>query len=371
MLRSSFVACSIAFLTVACSSGESVPYNPDTGTSTGLVTPANAHWCKDPPPAGCAAVNVCGACVEPPPAELVRTTDAKEYSGTGAPDVSCFNAATKPTPVGATKNVKMKGWVKIFANGPDSKNVKVEIYEENVDAATGVPLGTLGRLVGTATSNATVAACPEPYDPTKFPCSKTEKKMKSGVESVRILYPYEFEMVIPTEKPLIAKTSESIADAGWFPLYDFNVAARNDKLNAAGEFEFDVRALGNDDYASILKAAYSRPPQGGEAAIAGEVHDCGDVRVSNATVQTSPKSRLSLFYLSEVEDDPLPDSSRQGTGKLGLYAVGGLKPGVHQVSAAGKIGADIVALGSYKISTFADSVSVYTFRGLRPWQIPK
>jgi hypothetical protein len=370
MLRSSFVACSVVFLTVACSSGESEPYPPPDGGASGLVTPTNAYWCTDPAPTGCAAVNVCGACVDKPRAELTRTTDTKEYAGSGAPDVSCFDQATPPTPIGTSKTVKMKGWVKIFANGPDSKNVKVEIYEEEVDSA-GMPTGKLGKLVGTATSNASVAACPEPYDPTKFPCSKTEKKMKSGVESTRVLYPYELDVPVPTEKPLVAKTSESITDGGWFPLYDWNVAARNDKLTAAGEFEFDVRALGNDDYASILKAAYSRPPQGGESAIAGEVHDCGDVRVSNATVQVNPKSRLLMFYLSEVEDDPLPDSSRTATGKLGLYAVGGLKPGVSQVSAAGLLGGQVVTLGSYKISTFADSVSVYTFRGLRPWQIPK
>ena len=365
MLRTSFALCVVVLATVACSSEPSVPFEqPDTGVATGLVTPANAHWCKDPAPAGCSAVNVCGACVSKPPGALTRTTDAKEYTGSGAPDVSCFNAATPPAPIGTSKNVKMKGYVKIFANGPDSKNVKLEIYEEEM--VGGLPTGKLGRLVGTTTSNNMAPACSATVT---FPCAKEETKIKSGVESKRMLYPYELDG-IPTEKSLIAKTSEAIADAGWFPLYDFNVAARNDKLNATGEFEFDVRALGNDDYASIMKAAYNRPPEGGEAAIAGEVHDCGDVRVSNATVQTQPKSRLGLIYLSEVEDDPLPDTSRQGTGKLGLYAAGALTPGVFQVSAAGMIGTDIVALGSYKVSTFPNSVSVYTFRGLRPWQIP-
>jgi hypothetical protein len=362
MLRRSFVACSALFLLVACSDGNN---EPDVVAGT-LVTPANAYWCKVAAPTGCQAVNVCGACVNKPVAALTRTTDAKEYTGSGAPDVKCFDQATPPTPVGASKLVKMKGYVKIFANGPDSKNVKIEVYEEEVDAG-GLPTGKLGKLVGTGTSNNTAMLC---GSPPVFPCAKEEIKLKSGVESKRVLFPYEIDG-IPTEKPLIVKTSEAIADAGWFPLYDWNVAARNDKLNATGEYEFDVRALGNDDYASILKAAYNQPPQGGESAIAGEVHDCGDVRVSGATVQTNPKSRLGLIYLSEVEDDPLPDTSRQGTGKLGLYAVGGLKPALHTVSASGLVGTEIVALGSYRVSTFADSVSVYTFRGLRPWQIPK
>lgn len=309
---------------------------------------------------------MCGACVRKPTTALTRTTDTKEYKGTGAPDVSCFNVATPPAPAGASKKVKMKGWVKIFANGPDSKNVKVEIYEEQVDAA-GIPTGQLGALVGSANSQNAVAAC---ATPPVFPCALEETKLKSGVESKRILYPFEIDG-IPTEKPLIAKTSESVADAGWFPLYDYNVAARNNELNAAGEYEFNLRALGNDDYASILKAAYNQPPVGGESAIAGEVHDCGDVRLSNATVGIFPKARYSPVYLSEIEDNPLPDNSRSATGKLGLFAVGGAKSGIYTVSSTGMIGSDIVALGSYKVSTFADSVSVYTFRGIRPWQIPK
>jgi hypothetical protein len=360
--RSFYVAC-VALL-VACSSGGGSSVL-DAGAANATV-PANAHWCAANPPSGCGAAAVCGACVEKPTTALVRTTDTKEYKGTGAPDVTCFDVTKPPTPVGTSKKVKMKGWVKIFANGPDSKGVKVEVFQEQVDAG-GQPTGALGALVGTGTSDDKAAAC---GSPAVFPCALEEKRVKNGTESTRILYPFEIDG-IPTEVPLIVKTSEAIADAGWFPLYDYNVAARNDQLSATGEFEFNVRALGNDDYSSILRSAYSQPPTGGESAVAGEVHDCGDVRLSNATVGIFPKPRYSLFYMSEVEDGPLPDSNRKATGKLGLYAVGGAKPGTFTVSAAGLNGSELVALGSYKVQTFADSVSVYTFRGIRPWQIPK
>ena len=94
-------------------------------------------------------------------------------------------------------------------------------------------------------------------------------------------------------------------------------------------------------------------------------------RLSNATVEINPKASLGLFYLSEVEDDPLPDSKRKGTGKLGLYAVGGLAPSVYSIGAAGLLGGETVSLGSYRVQTFPDSVSVFTFRGLRPWQVSK
>jgi hypothetical protein len=362
MLRPLRLASAALFLLAACSDNASVPFDAGTPSTGNAVTPANAAFCGVAAPPNCNNVAVCGVCVPNPTKDATRTTDSKEYKGTGPVDASCFSAT--PTPVGPSKTVKMKGWVKIFANGPDSKGVTVEIFEEEVDAA-GVPTGKLGKLVGSTKSMDTAPACGA--TPT-FPCSKSEEKVKSGVTSTRTLYPFELDG-IPTEKPLIAKTSGDTS--GWFPLYDYNVAARNDKLNAAGEFEFDVRALGNDDYASILKAAYNQPPQGGEAAIAGEVHDCGDVRVGGATVAVSPAPRYPLFYLSEVEDDPLPDSARKFTGKLGLYAVGGIKPGVFTVSSAAKLGADVVTLGSYKVQTFADSVTVFTFRGLRPWQVVK
>lgn len=362
MLRPTRLAFAALFLVAACSEKASVPF--DAGTSGGgAVTPTNAAFCGAVPIEGCSNVAVCGVCVPNPTKEATRTSDCKEYKGSGPVDVACFSGT--PTPVTASKTVKMKGWVKIFANGPDSKGVTIDIYEEQLDDA-GAPTGKLGKLVASGKSMDTAAACGA--TPT-FPCAKSEDKVKSGVTSTRTLFPYEIDG-IPTEKPLIAKTSGP-ETSGWFPLYDYNVAARNDKLNAAGEFEFDVRALGNDDYASILKAAYNQPPQGGESAIAGEVHDCGDVRIGGATVAVAPAPRYPMFYLSEVEDDPLPDSARKATGKLGLYAIGGVKPNVYTVSSAAKIGADVFTLGSYKVQTFPDSVTVFTFRGLRPWQVVK
>ncbi|MEO7095380.1 MAG: hypothetical protein ABI175_19140, partial [Polyangiales bacterium] len=294
---------------------------------------------------------------------IARTTDTKEYFGSGAPDVACLSGTgLKPLDPAASKKVTMRGYVKIFANGPDSRNVKVEVFKEILDAG-GQPTGQLGELVGTTVST------------DKLPdgtATKTETITKAGKDETRVLYPYEIVGAIPTEAPLIVKTSSKTAvDVdGWFPLYDFNQVVRNDGVSG-DLWSFDVRALGNDDYASILKAAYNRPPEGGKSAIAGEVHDCGDVRLSNATVGISPVPSFPLKYLSEIEDDPLPDGTRVATGRLGLYAQGGVSPGLYTVAAAGTLGKDLIALGSYPVQTFPDSVTVITFRGLRPWQVAK
>ncbi len=358
MVRSSLrVACSIAVLALAaCSSSGGAAVPTDAGSTGGGLKPGNTAWCTGDAP-GCSAIDVCGVCVPQPGNELVRTNDTKEYNGTGAPDVSCFDAATPPKPAGESKNVRMHGHVKPFASGADSKDVKIEIFEEELDGS-GMPTGKLGRLVATTYSDLAAGTVRE------------EIVKKSGVESTIKYYPYTVEG-IPTEKPLIIKTSGKDASAGWFDLYDYNQVAWNDQLDGEGAWHVDIRALADNDYASILKTAYNRPPEPGQSAIAGEVHDCGDVRLSQATVELGPKSTLPLFYMSEVEDDPLPDSSRRATGKLGLYAVGGLQPNVYRLSAAGKLGGEPVALGSYQVQTFANSVTVYTFRGLRPWQIKK
>ena len=315
---------------------------------------------------------MCGACVGTPADTLKRSTDTKEYNGSGPPDLGCLTNPASVKPLGVPKTVTLRGYVKIFANGPDSKNVKIEVFKEKLDGSK--PTGQLGDAVGAAAFSVDKLA-----DGTG---TKQETVVKSGTAQTRTLYPYELAGV-PTETPLIIKTSSktSVDADGWFPLYDFNVVVRNDDATCAtadlgacfssdGVYRYFARALGNDDYASILRAAYARAPEGGKSAIAGEVHDCADVRLSNATVGIGPNPGLGLFYLSEEEDNPLPEASRHQTGRLGLYAAGGLQPGTYTVGAAGK-GPDgaLTALGSYPVQTFPDSVSVFTFRGLRPWQV--
>ena len=129
MFRSSLrAACSIAVLALAaCSSSGGAAVPTDAGGSG--FKPGNAAWCGGEA-AGCNAVDVCGVCVDQPGKDLARATDTKEYSGTGAPDVSCFDAATPPRPAGESKKVRMHGHVKPFASGADSKDVKIEIFEE-------------------------------------------------------------------------------------------------------------------------------------------------------------------------------------------------------------------------------------------------
>ncbi len=340
--------------------------NTDGGTGTSLTE----FFCPGAPVASCGnRVSVCGVCVAAPTQDIIRTSGWREYSapaGAPDPDLSCFDPtspALAPLDTAGSKLVNMRGYVKIFANGPDSNFAKIEVFKEG-------PNGALGDKVGETSSDGTLTHFAD--DPATMITLKEEQITVQGQvdKVIRKLYPFEIKGTIPTETPLIVRTSSQTATAGWMPLYDYNIVARNASLTTGGAFNNDVRALGNDDYASILKAAYNRPPVGGQSAVAGEVHDCGDVRIEYATVGISPNAGLGLFYLSDVEDNPLPSSGLRSTAGMGLYAAGALTPGSFTVAALGQLKGKTVSLGTYTVQTFADSVTAVSFRGLRPWQVP-
>src|SRR6185369_8915321 len=81
-----------------------------------------------------------------PVADLKRSSPAnvKEYSGTGAVKVDCFTPAGYPAKADPanSKTVQISGTVKIFANGCESKLVKIEVFEVGEDGALGAPAGT-------------------------------------------------------------------------------------------------------------------------------------------------------------------------------------------------------------------------------------
>lgn len=359
----SFAALTAAAALAGCSSSSAGGVTAPDGGVTSLAP----FFCPSAPVASCGnKISVCGVCVATPTQEIKRTNGWREYSGTGDPDLSCFDPASPalaPLDKAGSKLVNMRGWVKIFANGPDSNFAKIEVFKEG-------PNGALGDKVGETVSDGTIAHFAD--DPAGIAGTKIEEITVQGqVDKVkRTLYPYELKGTIPTETPLIVRTSSQTTTAGWLPLYDYNVVARNASLTAGGAFSADVRALGNDDYASILKAAYNRPPVGGQSAVAGEVHDCGDVRIQFATVGVSPNAGLGLFYLSDVEDNPLPSSGLRSTAGMGLYAAGALTPGTFTVAALGMWKGETRTLGTYTVQTFPDAVTAVSFRGLRPWQVP-
>ncbi|MFT3771324.1 MAG: hypothetical protein QM820_38400 [Minicystis sp.] len=189
---------------------------------------------------------VCGVAVLDPTAALARSTDVKEYAGSGPPDVACFNPASYPKG-GASQTVTLEGVAKIFSHGCESKDVKIEIYEV-VDADIGTtPIGTPVTTASDCTVDG-VASTNEDCG-TRYECKYTY----AGV---------------PTEKELLVLTKGTL----WAPLYSYNLYIPNAEVQN-GKYTHDVRALATDDYTVIPQAAIGGPITPGNGAIAGEVHD--------------------------------------------------------------------------------------------------
>ncbi len=333
------------------------------GACGGTATPTDDEICANvAAPTSCAAskekpIESCGVLIPAPTEiqgkvnELVRTTDTVEYAGTGAVDISCFDPANYPPKPGQSKTVSIAGRVKIFAAGCDSKDVTIEVHKVADD-------GSLGDLVGTPVT--TTADSPSELDTLQGSCVDGRTLRKFTYDGV------------PTETQVVIVTSGA-PGKGWAKLYEYAMYISNSDpaLSADGVWTHDVRALAEDDFSTIPSAAMGQTITPGNGALAGEIHDCGDVRLSYAMVDVD-KPRKSFVYLNDNEDNPMPDLSRGalGTAKLGLYAALDIKPGPIQVAAVGVLDNKLVTLGYAKAYIFENSVTAVTLRGVRPYQVP-
>lgn len=324
-----------------------------TGDCPGNLTPAaNSEFCATTlASTDCTRVTaehtnqVCGVPLKSPPAELARNSDLDEFGGSGAPDVSCFSVAGYPPPAATSQPITLHGFVRIFSNGCFSENVNVEVFRVEAD-------GQLGASVGSTT---TPASCREPV------VGELDEDVEDCDERWECAYEIEG---VPSDTPLAVKTSGGT----WQNLVAYNVYAPAAEI-VDGGYEYDPRALATDDYGVIAQAAIGRPITAGNGAIAGEVHDCGDFRLTNAIADVDV-AKLALTYFSSDEDNPLPDLQARGTSKLGLYSAIDVVPGPATVAAIGTVGGQIVSLGQHKVYVYPDTVTSLTFRGLRPQQVP-
>jgi hypothetical protein len=327
-------------------------------------------------PAG-EATTAC-TCVPAPQLETTRTGCAELLAGGGLArnpeddycdaehtmaeaDLACFLSSGYRV-AGTPQRVTLYGVVDVFGNGSDADAILVEVYVEGQD-------GGLGDLVGTATASI------------EDPCAETEDEIDHDmVVGTRHLGFYSIANV-PTETPLIIKTSGNTGF--WKDLYTYNLLVENGDVETdapAGDacasvpsgprHRYKARTLSRGDYNSIpLTAGVPSGITSGNGALAGEVHDCGNVRLEFAQIGTAPRP-VTLAYFSDNPDNPLPINGRtEGTSLLGLYAALDLPPGIADVAATGLVGDDIVSLGWYRAQVYPNSVTVVTLRGLRAHQV--
>lgn len=377
-------------LATGCGTAASTNTSGDSGTRTDSATPASGAVgddytaCRSAQNPTCPTnqVATCGVCVPRPrtssgPAILERTrcddTIRREYCRSGdrgAPNLSCFEAGRRPT-MGASSRVTMWGNVRVFGNGGDAQHIRITVYRPTAD---GMPGEMLGQTVSDIAAPGN--GMEDVYSPSR-----------DRVLFSRNLGGYQIPN-IPTETELLVVTegdpTDSTASSLWsHRIYDYNIMLSNADVDAAmapmginGEHKvrFQPRVISNSDWSAIPSAAtLVTGIPAGHGALAGEVHDCDDVRLANASVASNPRLLFEggTVYFSDNDTNPLPDTSRalRGTSLLGTYALLDMAPGVTNVAAVGyDSNSRLLHLGSYRARVFPDSVSIVTLRGLRHWQ---
>jgi hypothetical protein len=366
-VTSSFAALLLASVVMlaavpACDGGTTPDATPSTGstaacskTST-LEKDAFCETCTMAPtaqPATCKAprtVNACCTWVAPPTTTLARGTGLNRYSGSDPTvQLACLD---DPGTVGASKTITLKGFVRLFSSGDDSTGVKIEIFKEGDDGSLGAPVGA----PVTTTSNEVNV--------------KKEDWLEKCPDGGCIFRGYTYEGV-PTETRLIVKTSDATGGSQWADLYDYNIFFPSSVASAENVIEYDPAVVAATDINTVASAAGGFSPSQEKGMLAGEVHDCGDVRLSGATVDIDAAHEGDMFYFGDNESNPLPDKTRtgDGTSKLGLFGTLNVTTGVPiRISAIGNYNGQTVLLGTHTVQTFKGAVTALRLRGRRPWQ---
>jgi hypothetical protein len=305
------------------------------------------------PPATCVDTRPVAACctwAANPTVELARAPSSLHYFGqpAGQPtvDLAC---TTTPPAKGTPQMVTLSGFVKDFLGGDsDSTGVKVEVFQEGADGALGASVGSVTTDTNSQQrTNDWLANCPTNG------CTERAYSIPN----------------VPTETPLIIHTSDAANAGKWASLYDYNIFFSNSAVNA-GAVTYDTTAVGTTDLTTVASSAGGYTIQADKGLLAGEVHDCGDVRLANATVSTDYRPQSPIVYFGAVESNPLPDQTQTATSQLGLF--GGINYTTNvpiHISAVGMLNGQSTLIGAYTVQVFPGSVTALSLRGRRSYQV--
>jgi hypothetical protein len=363
--------------------------------------------------AGSSCTSFGGVCLYAPTQPAARTAcgEVAEFcdaTATPAPNLGCLTSAPPMRP-DKPATLTLTGFVHVFSSGPDSRNLSVAVYDAallagGADPSTVTPMATTVVMLdptmmracdadaryGCSIPSATGCTLPVCNDglngrPNDRKYCRVVSGGAGGTEcSDRLRWEarYSFDN-IPTNKQLVLRTTGpgGAADNLWATLYTWNVflgtgdrkcasIEDNECLSATDpKYQLNVSALSQSDYVAIPQASgLSSGISPGRAAVAGEVHDCDNVRVANVAVGLLPlPDRFTFFNGDPIKT--LPDSGRAyGTDRLGLYAAFNTKPGKLTVQAAGitVAGGELTSFGAFEAYAYPDTVAVVNINGGRP-----
>jgi len=301
--------------------------------------------------------------------ELTRasTSDYHDYAAPPTsltPDLGCLTTPAVTGPVHATT---LTGYVKIFSSNPPGGTLGVTVQVFRVDTTTGALMGQVGS----------------PYTTSKSDPVTSNHWLYNCETDACAFYGYTITGV-PTETPLVIETSDG-GPGLWANLYDYNIYFSDAVdcasaptgapcVSSATTTSYDVTAVVPADIstAATLAGGFTLNPTQG--VIAGEVHDCGDVRIAGANVDLDKPYVGPLIYFDANETQPTPDEdigqADEGTSLLGLFGALDLATGAPiRVSAIGNVSGKDTLLGTAIVQAYpGPSVTAITLRGRGPYQ---
>ena len=364
-------------------------------------------------PSGC--VKFGDSCLFAPTVAATRTpcgevTDFCDPTMNPTPNLTCLGAATT-TPPATPAVVTLTGFIHVFSSGPDAKGLTVQIFKQSdlvggADPATLAPLAQTAVALDPATQRACDAAAKNGCSlPSKTGCTlpvcndglngrNDDKKycrdLGAGQSecSDRLRWEARYSIPnVPTNTQLVIRSTgpSGKPDTTWATMVIFNIVPSTadpackgpldvyclDTTNAAEpKYQLDINALSQSDYVNIpTTSGLAGGISNGMGAIAGEVHDCDNIRVGNVQVGVSPEGdRFTYFNGNPLKT--LPDSGRVGSGtdRLGLYAALNVKPGnvTVQTAALTSVGGALTSFGNFTAIVYPNTVSVANVNGGRP-----
>jgi hypothetical protein len=326
-----------------------------------------------------------------------------------APNLSCLGAGAS-TPPATPATVTLTGFVHVFSSGPDAKGLTLQVFEQSAlmggaDPATLSPMATADVELDPATQRAcdadpskgcsipSTTGCMLPVCNDGLMGRSDDKKYchdlggGSGECDDRLRWEARYSLDnIPTNTQLVLRTTgpNGKPDATWATMASFNIVlATNDHAckdasdvycldmtGATPKYQLNVNALSQSDYVNIpTSSGLAGGISNGEGAVAGEVHDCDNVRVGNVQVGVSPEGdRFTYFNGNPIKT--LPDSGRvaAGTDRLGLFAALNVKPGPVNIVTGGltTAGGMMTSFGTFTAVVYPNTVTVANVNGGRP-----
>jgi hypothetical protein len=295
------------------------------------------------------------------------------------PDLSCLAQpgaiCSAGTPEFCPQLVTLTGYVWLFASGQDSANVTVEVLAETRTTAPDASVSTSAGSFSTAPIGVPFTTTPgdKPIDPTPTTWRAT---CPNGCS-----YRQYTITGVPTETPLVLHTSDGNGARMWGDLFEYGIYLRNADVQN-GTVSYNATAVTTSD-AAALAAMANQSADPHQGVLVGEVHDCNNLRLAGASVETDQPHTGPLLYTSGDEANPALTLASD-TSRLGSFVALNLPPSVPiRVTAVGQCpsgdasgpalpgctAGGFTMLGTYVVQVFPSAVTLLSLRGRRPWQL--